>query len=59
MRNKYITEKKEEINKDIPIQGADNPSRVERSTLNNRPANFYPASYKHDENYQKQELSDY
>jgi hypothetical protein len=39
-------------------QPNENASRVERSTYN-KPTNVFGTSYKHDENYQRQELSDY
>lgn len=47
MRTKYIGDKKEEVNKDIPNPN-ENASRVERSTYNNKPNNIFSTSYKHD-----------
>lgn len=57
MRNKYVNEKKDEINQEIP-QGAEQASKGERS--GGKKAHLgYATSYKHDESYQRQELNDY
>ena len=58
MRKKYVQEKKIQINKDIP-QSNENASKGERSIYNNKTNPSFPNSYKHDENYQRQELNDY
>ena len=57
MRNKYLNEKKDEMNRDVP-QASEAIPKNERSTYN-RPNMAFGGSYKHDENYQRQELSDY
>lgn len=57
MRSKYVAEKKEEINRDSPT--ADSVFKGERSTHTSKPAPLFANSYKHDENYQRQELNDY
>lgn len=57
MRSKYISEKKGEAGREEgPPQ--ENPSRVDRS-LPNKASRVFHNSYKHDEHYQRQELSDY
>ena len=58
MRTKYVSEKKDEINKDMPAGGESLP-KGERSTYNPKPSTVFGNSYKHDENYQRQELNDY
>ena len=57
MRGKYISQKKEEINKEAPV--AESVPKGERSTYTTKPNTAFGASYKHDENYQRQELNDY
>ena len=58
MRSKYINEKKDEINKEIP-QSSENVSKGERNVYNKKSNQGFGTSYKHDENYQRQELNDY
>jgi len=40
-------------------QPNDGPAKGERSTYNGKTNAVFGVSYKHDENYQKQELNDY
>jgi hypothetical protein len=58
MRSKYINDKRDDINKDTP-QGVETQFKGERSTFNLKPSAAFGTSYKHDENYQRQELNDY
>jgi len=58
MRSKYVNEKKDEINKDVP-QTSEGPVMGERSTFNAKSNVVFGVSYKNDENYQRQELNDY
>ena len=47
MRTKYLSNKKEEINKDIP-QTNEAPYKTEVKILQNKPSVNYVNSYKHD-----------
>jgi hypothetical protein len=58
MRSKYVSEKKEEVGKDLP-QATEVSFKAERSTYNTKSNALFSMSYKHDENYQRQELNDY
>lgn len=63
MRHKYINDKKEEINKDVPQQFPNSTQAEqkdkEKTLYNPKATAAFSNSYKHDENYQKQELNDY
>lgn len=53
-----MSEKKEEVGKDLP-QATEVSFKAERSTYNTKSNALFSMSYKHDENYQRQELNDY
>ena len=57
MRGKYISEKKEEINREAPT--SESVPKGVRSTYTTKANTVFGGSYKHDENYQRQELNDY
>lgn len=63
MRHKYLNDKKDQINKDVPqqFQGHNQGEHKEKqkALYNPKATAAFSNSYKHDENYQKQELNDY
>ena len=58
MRVKYISEKKTELNKDIPT-GNDVGMKMEKKNSPMKMMGTMNSSYQYDDQYQKQELNDY
>jgi hypothetical protein len=53
MRSKYITEKKTEINKNVPIL-KDQPVKLEDNSKMRKTTTMFANSYEPDDSYQKQ-----